>query len=299
FVELTLPNDAIQKRDKNDLPPLWPGFQLNIDNLVLDGMKLGRLQAHAERDAMRWQLVSASLQSPTLLATATGNWRRNDDGDNSQLSLQLSSDDLANLLVDLGYQAAITAKRVNVEGNFTWPDAPLNFNRRDFLGHMQLDVGSGELKDVDPGAAGRIFGLLSFTAIPRRLSLDFSDLFGSGFSFSIISGRFDFANGLATTNNLEMRGDSALVTVNGPINLIEKTYDQTVNVTPKVASTLPLAGAVAGGPIGLGVGTAIFLADKLASNLFGKEIVDFITYRYKLTGPWNAPEMTLKTAEQP
>ncbi|MDX1572832.1 MAG: DUF3971 domain-containing protein, partial [Methylophaga sp.] len=47
FVELTLPNDAIQKRDKNDLPPLWPGFQLNIDNLVLDGMKLGRLQAHA------------------------------------------------------------------------------------------------------------------------------------------------------------------------------------------------------------------------------------------------------------
>ncbi|HET8808331.1 MAG TPA: YhdP family protein [Methylophaga sp.] len=299
FVDLPLPGDVIQKRDQADLPTLWPGFKLNIDNLVLDDMKLGRLQAHAERDALRWQLVSASLQSPTLQATATGNWRRNDDGDNSQLSLQLSSDDLANLLVDLGYQPTITAKRVNVEGDFTWPGAPLNFSRRDLLGHMQLDVGRGELKEVEPGAAGRIFGLLSFTAIPRRLSLDFSDLFGSGFSFSSINGRFDFANGLATTHNLEMRGDSASVSVTGPINLIERTYNQTVEITPKVASTLPIAGAVAGGPVGLGVGTAIFLVDKLASNLFGKELVDFITYRYKLTGPWHSPEMTLITTEQP
>lgn len=299
FVNLPLPDDAVSSRDKTSLPKLWPGFELNIDNLVLDEMKLGRLQAHAVRDALRWQLVSASLQSSTLQATASGDWRRTDDGDNTQLNLDLNSNDLANLMVDLGYQPAIAARRVNVEGYFTWSSSPMNFNRRDLTGQMQLDVGSGQLKDVESGAAGRIFGLLSFTAIPRRLSLDFSDLFGSGFSFSSISGGFDFANGLATTNNLEMRGDSALVSVTGPINLIDRTYDQKVEITPEVSSTLPLAGAVAGGPIGLGVGTAIFLVDKLASNLFGKEIVDFITYRYKLIGPWHAPEMTLITAEQP
>ena len=299
FVDLPLPADMIDDKQADSRPDLWPGFQLNIDNLTLDDMKLGRLQARAIRDPLRWQLVSASLQSPTLQANASGDWRRTDAGDNTQLTLQLNSDDLANLLADLGYQPAISAKRVKVDGNFTWPDAPLNFDRRDLLGQMQLDVGSGQLKDVEPGAAGRIFGLLSFTAIPRRLSLDFSDLFGSGFSFKSISGRFDFADGLASTNNLQMRGDSALVTVTGPINLVERTYNQTVQITPNVASTLPLAGAVAGGPIGLGVGTAIFIADKLASNLFDKELVDIITYRYQLTGPWDAPEMKLQTAEQP
>ena len=299
FVDLPLPSDVIDDKQRASRPDLWPGFELNIDNLTLDDMKLGRLQARAVRDPLRWQLVSASLQSPTLQASASGDWRRNDDGDNTQLTLQLNSDDLANLLVDLGYQPAISARRVSVDGNFNWPDAPLNFDRRELLGQMQLDVGSGQLKDVEPGAAGRIFGLLSFTAIPRRLSLDFSDLFGSGFSFKSISGRFDFANGLATTNNLQMRGDSALVTVTGPINLVERTYNQTVQITPNVASTLPLAGAVAGGPIGLGVGTAIFIVDKLASNLFDKELVDIITYRYQLTGPWDAPEMKLQTAEQP
>lgn len=299
FVNLTLSDAAVSSADKTSLPALWPGFELNIDDLVLDKMKLGRLQARAVRDPLRWQLVSASLQSPTLQATASGDWRRTDDGDSTQLNLDLNSDDLANLLVDLGYLPAVAARRVNVEGSFSWPSSPMNFNRRDLMGQMLLDVGSGELKDIEPGAAGRIFGLLSFTAIPRRLSLDFSDLFGSGFGFSSITGRFDFANGLATTNNLQMRGNSALVSVTGPINIIDRTYDQTVQITPNVASSLPLAGAVAGGPIGLGVGTAIFIVDKLASNLFGKEIVDIITYRYRLTGPWDAPEMKLKTADEP
>lgn len=299
FVDLALPSEMMATDGSRSQSALWPGFQLNIDNLTLDDMQLGRLQARALRQPLRWQLVSASLQSPTLQATASGDWRRTDDGDNSQLSLQLSSDDLENLLIDLGYQPAISARRVNVNGDFTWPAAPLDFSRQDLRGQMQLDVGSGELKDVEPGAAGRIFGLLSFTAIPRRLSLDFSDLFGSGFSFSRISGSFDFADGLATTNDLQMRGDSALISVTGPINLLERTYNQTVQVTPSVASSLPLAGAVAGGPIGLGVGTAIFLVDKIASNLFDKELVDIITYRYQLTGPWDAPEMKLRTAEQP
>lgn len=299
FVDLPLPGDAVNSEPKTSRPDLWPGFDLNIDNLTLDGMKLGRLQARAVRDALRWQLVSASLQSPTLQATASGDWRRTDDGDNTQLNLQLNSDDLANLLVDLGYQPAISARRVSVDGNFSWPDAPLNFSRRQLHGQMHVDVGSGQLKDVEPGAAGRIFGLLSFTAIPRRLSLDFSDLFGSGFGFSSIKGRFDFANGLATTNDLQMRGDSALVTVVGPVDLVERSYNQTVQITPRVASTLPLAGAVAGGPVGLGVGTAIFLVDKIADSLFDREIIDIINYRYQLTGPWDEPEMKLRKADEP
>lgn len=299
FVTLVLPDDALAGEKSNTKPDLWPSFNLNIDALTIDEMKLGHLQAEALRQGLRWKLVSATLQSEVLQAQASGDWRRTDQGDHTDLKLQVNSDDLAGLFTDLGYQPAISARQVNVETEVKWSGSPLDINFSNLIGEMQLDVGRGELTEVEPGAAGRIFGLMSFTAIPRRLALDFSDLFGSGFGFSRINGRFDFKDGLATTNNLQMRGDSALISVTGPINLMDRTYNQTVQITPSVSSTLPLAGAVAGGPIGLGVGTAIFLVDKLASNLFDREIVDIITYRYQLTGPWDSPNMKLQTAEQP
>jgi uncharacterized protein YhdP len=166
-------------------------------------------------------------------------------------------------------------------------------------GNLNLQIDDGQLVDVEPGAAGRIFGLMSFAAIPRRLALDFSDFFGKGFSFREISGDFQFANGQAVTDNLNMRGDSASIDVTGPINIVDRTYHQTVVVTPNVSSTLPLAGAVAGGPVGLGVGTAIYLVDRIAGRLFDRDLVDMISYRYRLTGPWDDPDLSLKTPENP
>jgi uncharacterized protein YhdP len=158
---------------------------------------------------------------------------------------------------------------------------------------LTLDVGKGRLVEVQPGAAGRIFGLLSVATIPKRLSLDFTDLFGKGFGFNQINGSFGIDKGIAHTEDLAMKGDSATIDVVGTADLVEKTYDQVIKITPNVSSTLPVAGAVAGGPIGLGVGTAILIFDKLAGTLFDKEIVNLISYSYKLTGSWDDPQLNI------
>jgi uncharacterized protein YhdP len=50
---------------------------------------------------------------------------------------------------------------------------------------------------------------------------------------------------------------------------------------------------VAGGPVGLGVGTAILLFDKIAGQVFDREIVDLISYSYQLTGPWTNPRLNV------
>lgn len=293
FVDIALPTSPVRDVQQvlNDRP-FWPGFRLNVENLVVDEMKLGRLQALAIQRDNQWQLTEATLTSPALTASATAQWTRTDNGDQSRVILVVNSRDLATLLTDWGYQPVIEANRAEVTAEYYWPGDPFAFNRETLQGTMQLEVGSGELKEVDAGAAGRFFGLLSFAAIPRRLALDFSDLFRGGFDFSSIQGEFDFAQGIARTDNLTLRGDSALIEISGPINLVQQTYDQTVKMTPSVSSTLPLAGAVAGGPVGLGVGTALFLADQLAGKLFNREIINLISYRYSLTGQWNAPEMT-------
>jgi uncharacterized protein YhdP len=48
----------------------------------------------------------------------------------------------------------------------------------------------------------------------------------------------------------------------------------------------------------LGVGTAILLVDKLAGKLFDKELVNVISYQYQLSGPWQDPQLKIKSAVQ-
>src|SRR5699024_8678898 len=148
-------------------------------------------------------------------------------------------------------------------------------------GSVQLTVGKGRLLNVEPGA-GRLFGLLSVLALPRRLALDFSDIFGEGFAFDHIKGIFSIRQGNAYSNELVMEGPTARVRASGRIGLATQDYDQIIAVTPHVFSSLPLAGAVAGGPVGLGVGTALMLADKI----LGSQVGQLLTYYYQVSGPW-------------
>jgi len=212
-------------------------------------------------------------------------------GEESHFKINASSDDFKGLLADLGYQQVAEAERVDIRADLSWPNSPLDFSREASIGQLTLDVGKGRLIEVEPGAAGRIFGLLSVATIPRRLALDFTDLFGKGFSFDAINGSFGIEHGSAYTDDLSMKGQSATIDVVGSANFVGKTYDQTIKITPNVSSTLPFAGAVAGGPIGLAVGTGILLFDKIAGELFDQEIVNLISYSYKLNGPWDDPQL--------
>ena len=192
----------------------------------------------------------------------------------------------------------IAARQVKIDADLNWNADPMSFTRQQLNGQLDLSVGRGSLLEVEPGAAGRIFGLLSIAAIPRRLSLDFSDLFGGGFDFSSIKGDFQFNNGIASTKDLTMQGDSAVIEMKGPIDLVNQTYNQVVKITPKVSSTLPIAGAVAGGPVGLGVGTAILLFDKIAGSVLDRDVINLISYSYQLTGPWNDPKLNVVNPAQ-
>lgn len=274
---------------------LWPALRLDIAEFELNEMQLGSLNLRANRTENSWAVEAASLQSPVLQASLSGSWTRTSVTDRSQFDIVASSDDLKALLAYYGYQEVVEARQVQLNSQLNWRGNPADFSVETMQGELDLSVGRGSLIEVEPGAAGRIFGLLSIAAIPRRLALDFSDLFGKGFDFSAITGQFSFADGVARTDDLVMRGDSALIEVAGPIHLVDKTYDQIVKVTPEVSSTLPIAGAVAGGPVGLGVGTAILLVDKIAGTLFDREIVNLISYQYALTGPWDSPRLNVMT----
>ncbi|PHS69663.1 MAG: TIGR02099 family protein [Methylophaga sp.] len=278
---------------------LWPSITLDSKHLYVDGRLFGEVHIRAVRQDQNWILNSASLVSDVINASAKGSWRQLARGTQSQFEIDAYSSNLSGLLATFGYQQAIEASSFEANMNLSWAGNPLEYSHQKAIGQLTVDVGKGQLVDVEPGAAGRIFGLLSVAAIPRRLSLDFSDLFGKGFGFSSIKGSFGIHNGLAQTDDLMMKGDTATIEVTGSADLVEQRYNQVVKVTPNVSSTLPVAGAVAGGPVGLGVGAAILIVDKIVDKLFDKNIVNLISYSYDLTGPWDDPQMnTVKPPTQ-
>jgi uncharacterized protein (TIGR02099 family) len=279
--------DKIGKRAK-----LWPSMSINVDALTFDDMSLGEFKLIGHQDNNKWIIKSANLTSEVYKGVVTqGVWQQSASGDKTALAIRVDSGNFSGLLEKFDYQPLVEAEKSKLVMSFAWPGDPLAFSQQTVKGALRFKLEKGKLKDIEPGAAGRVFGLLSVAAIPRRLALDFNELFGKGLNFSSIKGSFDIANGIATTPDLTLKSESANIMVTGPIDLVNKQYNQTVNIRPNISSTLPLAGAVAGGPIGLGVGTAILLADKLAGKLFGKQIVNLISYNYKLTGPWQEPDL--------
>jgi len=147
---------------------------------------------------------------------------------------------------------------------------------------VAITVKDGVLKDVDPGAAGRVFGLLSVQALPRRLTLDFKDLFGKGFHYERIEGTFTVENGNAYTQDLMLKGDAASLALTGRVGLAAEDYDELVTVTPSVSTTLPIAGALAGGPVGA-------VAGLLAGTVFKDQINRAASYQYTIKGTWAEP----------
>jgi uncharacterized protein YhdP len=126
--------------------------------------------------------------------------------------------------------------------------------------------------------------VLSLQSLPRRLSLDFRDLFQEGFAFDNITGDVSVAQGVAQTNNLRMRGVQALVLMEGRADIERESQDLRVIVVPEInAGTAALAYAVINPAIGLGA--------FLAQALLKKPLTQAGTREFHVSGPWADPKV--------
>jgi uncharacterized protein YhdP len=72
----------------------------------------------------------------------------------------------------------------------------------------------GQFVKLEPGV-GRLLGILSLQSLPRRITLDFRDVFSEGFAFDAIGGQFAVARGVMATSDLQIQGPSAKVLMSG------------------------------------------------------------------------------------
>ena len=123
---------------------------------------------------------------------------------------------------------------------------------------------------------------MSVTALPRRLTLDFSDLTDKGFAFDSIRGDFEFRDGNAYTSNLVLKGPAAEIGIVGRTGITARDYDQTAKVTGHLGGPLAAAGVLAGGPA---VGAALLLF----STVFKEPLGGIARGYYRITGSWDKP----------
>jgi uncharacterized protein YhdP len=157
-------------------------------------------------------------------------------------------------------------------------------------GDVALKASKGTLNDVQPGA-GRVVGLLSFSALPRRLALDFRDVFNRGFVFDDINADFVVIDGNAYTDNLKLTGPIADIGLIGRTGLRDHDYRQQAVVTAEPSKMLPTVGALLGGA---GVGAAILIF----TRIFKKPLAGLGRASYCLTGTWQEPMVERLTQEQ-
>ena len=151
-------------------------------------------------------------------------------------------------------------------------------------GQVRLTIRDGVVDEVDAGG-GRLLGLLSVTALPRRLSLDFRELTNSGLIFDKISGTFKIDFGNAWTCDLGLEGDMADMGMVGRTGMLVEDYDQIAAVRPHVSNVAPVAGAFLAGPV---VGAAALLI----TQIFKKPLSNLGGSYFTLTGSWDDPFLT-------
>ncbi|CAL61047.1 Conserved hypothetical protein [Herminiimonas arsenicoxydans] len=265
-----------------------PALDVVAENFELFGKKLGRLEllAHYVRasEGREWRIRNLSLANPDATLTAKGSWLAKNGSNVSSLDYNLNIANAGNLLNRFGFADVLRGGKGKMEGDISWKGLPFSFDVPSLSGKINLDIASGQFLKVEPGAA-KLLGVLSLQSIPRRLTLDFRDVFSEGFAFDGINGSARISSGVATTDNLKMRGVSATVLIDGSADIARESQNLRAVVIPEInAGAASVAYALAINPV---IGAGTFLA-----QLFLREpLARAFTYEYTITGPWSDPNV--------
>jgi uncharacterized protein YhdP len=272
------PEDEATEVDARTVSPMV----LHVGDLTFGIVNLGEVNGFIRRVENGIAMEGFTATRRDMRITADASWHTVDGHHRSVLRGSLDSTDVRRTLAALGYRGSIEAAAGHLQVDLNWLGSPLQDPLPILNGTASIRLERGQLSDVQAGA-GRVFGLLSVNALPRRLALDFRDFFGRGLAFDTLQGEFRVAQGDAHTDRMVLQGPAARITTSGRTGLAARDYDQEVEVIGTFRSSLALAGTLAGGP---GVGAALLIA----SEILKRPLEDLARVQYRLTGSWDAPD---------
>jgi uncharacterized protein (TIGR02099 family) len=276
-----------------DAPSSVPALDITVEDFELRGKKLGRLEIEAvNRQAetvgraaatREWRLTRFLLSNPDAQLSGSGQWQPSSVSPRMVMDFKLDLTDSGALLSRLGFPGTLRGGKGHMSGQLSWAGSPLAFHVPSLDGRVNVALEAGQFLKAGPGA-GRLLSVLSLQSLPRRLVLDFRDLFQEGFAFDSFAGDVTIDDGVATTNNLRMRGVQAAVLMEGSADIGRETQQLRVVVVPEInAGTASLAYAAINPAIGLGT--------FFAQMLLRRPLIAASTREFTVQGSWADPKV--------
>lgn len=283
FERLALADPISSGMDVDSDPADLPSLHLYVKSFQYAGVELGetRIEAYPTPTGFHFEKVEAA--SDQLSVYARGDWSLEEKQHRSNFEIRMTSESLGSFLQSMGISSSIAGGQTVVNFSAWWPGSPAEFALSRLNGEVEFTVVQGNIMDADAGP-GRLLGLLSIQSLPRRLALDFRDVFDSGFTFDKASGTFAMKNGLASTDDVLLISSAATISLSGSTNLVEQQYDQVLTVRPGLGNTLPIIGAIAAGPGGAAAGLAL-------QGLLQQQLGKATQVQYTIRGSWDDPEI--------
>lgn len=299
--------EALLDEQPNNIPAL----DIVVDDFELRGKRLGRLEIDAvnrgagtvarEGGVREWRLNKLALSMPEGNFVATGNWaaldaqaaapggprpaaRPGPERRRTAMNFKLEIADSGQLLARFGMKDVVRRGRGRMEGLIAWVGSPLSPDYPSMTGNFNVNIEAGQFLKADPGLA-KLLGVLSLQSLPRRLTLDFRDVFSEGFAFDFVRGDVTIQQGMASTNNLQMKGVNAAVLMEGKADIAKETQDLRVVVVPEInAGTASLVAGV--------INPVIGLSTFLAQMVLRQPLIRAATQEFHIDGTWADPRIT-------
>ncbi|MDO9439208.1 YhdP family protein [Hydrogenophaga sp.] len=285
------PSAASDVEQLLDQPTSVPSLDIAVDELVLAGRNLGKVEVEATNQgapmrSSEWRLTKLRVGMPEARLNATGRWAAPGAAGAARrtaLDFRLDIDDAGQLLTRFGRGGLVRGGKGRLEGQIDWAGSPLALDFASLGGQIHADIERGQFLKAEAGA-GRLLGVLSLQALPRRLALDFRDVFSAGFAFDFLRGDARMEKGVLFTNNLQMKGVNAAVLMEGTADVAHERQDLKVVVVPEInAGTASLIATAINPAIGLGA--------FLANYLLRQPLQSATTQQFRITGSWADPQV--------
>ena len=289
---LVIAPSALSYRRLSPLKPIdprsVPAVQFVANSVKVDGRNLGHVAIDGAPfpDGFRFGRILLVHKHTTV--TGHGRWTLHAGQQESIFALILHSSNLGDTLTTWGLPHQVAGGRALVHAVVNWPGDPTHFSLNRLEAKVRFLVRDGRFVQVRQGV-GKLLGIFNVDSITRYLTLDFSNIFGRGFSFSSIDGKVLAEQGVAIiTHPIHIQGASANIVVLGRAGLVKKTFDLTLHVNPHLQNNVTLASGLLGGPI---AGAAVLVMQKI----FAREINQGTRLTYFIKGPWSKPIIRKKT----
>ena len=233
-----------------------------------------------------------------LFRSATGNWvavnqqasgsataaRSLRDRRRTVLNFKLDIGDAGQLLNRFGTPGVVAKGKGRAEGQISWLGSPTTPDYPSMGGGFNINVETGQFLKADPGIA-KLLGVLSLQSLPRRLTLDFRDVFSEGFAFDFFRGDVTIEQGIARTSNLQMKGVNAAVLMEGSADIARETQNVKVVVIPEI-------NAGSASLIASAINPLMGLTSFLAQVILRRPLIDANTQEFLVDGTWADPRVT-------